>query len=60
MLVKLCLERLAEAGRVTVKGTSGILSLPFGNESIWQSPGVYMVPTLHGLINLSSITSNSC
>lgn len=58
MLAKLCLVRLAKAASATVKGTSEILSLPFGNESIWQLPGAYMLPTLHGLINLSSITPN--
>lgn len=60
MLAKLSLERLAKAERVTVKGTSDILSLPFGNENVWQLPGACMFPTLHGLINLSSITSKHC
>lgn len=58
VLAKLHLERLAKAARATVKGTSEILSLPFGNENIWQVPGACMFPTLHGVINLSSITLN--
>lgn len=60
VLAKLSLERLAKATRVTMKGTSEILSLPFGNENIWQLPGACVFPTLHGLINLSSITSKHC